>query len=89
MSLLQGLLKYRQPKRYAEIKRRKDNKLYLGYDYSKTLLKNSVSQHILRNEIVDTFISFIQDYYMNTVKQIRIMKNWKNITVEKDDKYIR
>tara|TARA_Y100000766_G_C18674506_1_gene491654 strand:+ start:81 stop:344 length:264 start_codon:yes stop_codon:yes gene_type:complete len=87
--MIQGLFKYKQPKRYAEIKRRKDSKMYLGYDYSKTLLKNAISQHILRNETMGIFVSFIQDYYMNTIKQIRIMKNWKNITVEKDDKYIR
>lgn len=87
--MIQGLFRYKRPKRYQEVKLRKDKKLYLGYDYSRTILKNSMSSHILRNPTVDTFVSFIQDYYMNTIRQIRIMKNWKNITVEKDDKYIR
>ena len=76
--MFEGLFRYKQDKRYAFVKRRKDDKLHLGYDYSRTLLKNAISQHILRNPTVDVFVSFIQDYYMNTVRQIRIMKNWKN-----------
>jgi hypothetical protein len=87
--MIEGLFRYKRPNRYKEVKTRKDKKLYLGYDYSRTILKNAVSSHILRNPVVNTFVSFIQDYYMNTIRQIRIMKNWKNITVEKDDKYIR
>ena len=87
--IVRGLKKYKTPKKYSVKKSRKDDKKYLGYDYSNTIIKNSVSSHILRNDTVNRFISFIQDYFMNTIKQIRIMKNWKNYTVEKDDKYIR
>jgi hypothetical protein len=89
MGLYDDLYKYKRENRYEYHKRRKDSKKYLGYDYERDLIKNKVSSHIFRNETISDFIDFIQDYYMNTIRQIRKMKNWKNYTVSKDDKNIR
>jgi hypothetical protein len=89
MGLYDDLYRYKREKRYDYQKSRKDNRLNLGYDYSDDLISNSVSKHIFRNETMRDFISFCTDYYMNTIKQIRKMKNWKNFTADKDDKNVR
>tara|TARA_B000000441_G_C21719541_1_gene338179 strand:- start:334 stop:603 length:270 start_codon:yes stop_codon:yes gene_type:complete len=89
MSLFKDLYKYKRIRKYDVKKEFRDERLYLGYDYSQNLIKNSISKHILRNETVKDFIEFCTDYYMNTIKQIRSMKNWKNFTVKKEDKNIR
>ena len=87
-SLLRNLRRYKTPKKYSVKKSRKDDKKYLGYDYSNTIIKNSVSSHILRNDTVNRFIGFIQDYFMNTIKQIRIMKNWKKKLGQKNFRWL-
>lgn len=89
MGLYDGLYRYKREKRYNYQKVRKDNRKNLGFDYSETLINMNVSKHIFRNETVRDFIDFCNDYYMNTIKQIRKMKNWKNYTVDKDSQNIR
>tara|TARA_B100000900_G_C20600006_1_gene725076 strand:- start:4498 stop:4767 length:270 start_codon:yes stop_codon:yes gene_type:complete len=89
MGLYDDLYRYKRENRYNYHKIRKDSRKYMGYDYSNDLIKSKISSHIFRNETMNTFIEFLQDYYMNTISQIRKMKNWKNYTVHKDDKNIR
>ena len=89
MGLYDDLYKYKREKLFDSRKSRKDSKKYLGYDYSRSLFTNNLSSHILRNQTMLDFIEFCTDYYYNTIKQIRVMKNWKNYTVKKDDKNIR
>ena len=89
MSLYNDLYRYKREKLYSIKKARKDSRKYLGYDYSSNLMQNSLSSHILRNQTISDFVEFLTDYYYNTIKQIRIMKNWKNYTIKKDDKNIR
>jgi hypothetical protein len=89
MGLYDDLFRYKGDKRYDYQKSRKDNRLNLGYDYSEDLIRNNISKHIFRNETIRDFIDFCTDYYMNTIRQIRKMKNWKNFTVDNDDKNVR
>ena len=89
MGLYNDLYKYKRDKIYNVRKNAIDSKKYLGYDYKNNLISNKVSRHIIRNKTMFDFIQFCTDYYYNTIKQIRIMKNWKNYTVKKEDKNIR
>tara|TARA_A100001037_G_C15153237_1_gene641155 strand:+ start:11895 stop:12164 length:270 start_codon:yes stop_codon:yes gene_type:complete len=89
MGLYSDLYRYKREKLYSAKKSRKDSRKYLGFDYSDNLLQNSLSSHILRNQTISDFVEFLTDYYYNTIKQIRVMKNWKNYTSKKDDKNIR
>lgn len=89
MSLYKDLFRYKRVKFYDSMKSIKDEKKYLGLDYENNLIQNFVSSHILRNQTVNEFLSFCTDYFYNTVKQVRIMKNWKNYTSKKYDKNIR
>lgn len=89
MGLYDDLYRYKREKRYNYQKVRKDNRLNLGYDYKDDLIRNNLSPHIFRNDTIRTFIGFCTDYYMNTILQIRKMKNWKNFTANKDDNNVR
>ena len=89
MGLYDDLYRYKREKIYDIKKSAKDNKKYLGYDYKNDLITNRVSRHIIRNQTILYFLQFCTDYYYNTIKQIRVMKNWKNYTANKDDKNIR
>jgi hypothetical protein len=88
-SLFKGLLGYKRKKLYDYAKSRKDNRLHLGYDYSEDLMRNTLSDHILRNSVMNDFTSLINDYVINLVSGIRRLKLYKNYTVKKDDTKIR
>jgi len=56
-----------------------------GYDYSETLMKNTLSSYMFRNERLNTFISNhlnpIMVFFINRVKYLRI---YYNFAVPKD-----
>lgn len=89
MGLYDDLYRYKREKIYDARKTAKDNKKGLGYDYKNDMITNRISRHIIRNQTMLDFIQFCTDYFYNTIKQIRVMKNWKNYTSNKDDKNVR
>tara|TARA_B100001093_G_scaffold379307_1_gene364675 strand:+ start:13604 stop:13873 length:270 start_codon:yes stop_codon:yes gene_type:complete len=89
MGLYDDLYRYKREKIYDARKTAKDDKKGLGYNYKNDMITNRISRHIVRNQTMLDFIQFCTDYFYNTTKQIRIMKNWKNYTSSKDDKNIR
>lgn len=84
-SLFKNLLKYKLKNLYSSAKSRKDNRKNLGYDYSNSLMQRNLSSHILRNQTLVDFIGFVNDYLFNVIKSIKMMQQWKNYTVKKDD----
>jgi hypothetical protein len=89
MNLFQDLFKYKLVNLYDYKKTRKDNRLNLGYDYSERLINDNVSQHILRNDIVNTFVLFLNDYFYRIIRSIKSLQGYKNYTIKKDDTRIR
>jgi hypothetical protein len=89
MGLYDDLYRYKRVKLYSARKEAKNNKKYLGLDYKNTFIINFLSRHIWRNDRMYDFLGFCTDYFYNTIKQIRVMKNWKNYTSNKDDKSVR
>jgi hypothetical protein len=89
MNLFQDLFKYKLVKLYDYKKTRKDNRLNLGYNYSERLINDNISQHILRNDIINTFVLFLNDYLYGIVKSIKALQGYKNYTIKKDDTRIR
>lgn len=89
MGLYDDLYRYKRVKLYNVRKTAKDKKKHLGYDYKNDMITNRISGHIVRNQTMLDFVQFCTDYFYNTVKQIRVMRNWKNYTSHKDDKNIR
>jgi hypothetical protein len=89
MNLFQDLFKYRLVKLYDYKKSRKDNRLNLGHDYKDNLLNNSLSKHIQRNDLMRTFILFLNDYFYKVIGSIKNLQGYKNYTIKKDDTRIR
>jgi len=58
---------------------------YTGYDYTESLMKNSLSNYMFRNERLSTFINNhinrLMVFYLNRVKYLRIFFNY---AVDKD-----
>jgi hypothetical protein len=55
-----------------------------GRDYSKDLLKNSLSNHIQRKDLMRDFINFLQDIFVENVKTVTRLKLWKAFSMPKD-----
>lgn len=89
MNLFQDLFKYRLVKLYDYKKSRKDNRLNLGNNYKDNLLNNSLSPHIQRNDIIKTFLLFMNDYFYRVIGSIKNLHGYKNYTIKKDDTRIR
>lgn len=85
MGLFDGLYKYKNVKKYTLTKSINDRKLNQGRDYSKDLVSKGLSRHIQRNETLNTFISFIQDAFVENVKTVSKLQVWKAFSVNKDE----
>jgi len=89
MNLFQDLFKYKLVKLYDYKKTRKDKRLNLGYKYSDKLFNDNLSQHIQRNDIIYTFLVFLNDFFYRVIKSIKTLQGYKNYTIKKDDTNIR
>ncbi len=90
MSLYKDLLAYKRQSLYKAAKTRKDSRLNVGADYQEIgLFQRMISRHIQRNQTMNEFVSFLNDYLLNILKGNRFLRGYKNYTVKKDDKYIR
>ena len=61
----------------------------LGYDYKETLLKNSLSNRMFKNDILSAFIGKINTIMVEAVDSVKLIKTFFNYTVHKDDRKIR
>ena len=90
MSLYKDLLAYKRQSLYKAAKTRKDARLNVGADYQEIgLFQRMISRHIQRNQTMNEFVSFLNDYLLNILKGNRFLRGYKNYTVKNDDKYIR
>lgn len=84
MSIFDNLYKYKISKKYNLTKSMNDSRLNEGRDYSNDLLKNSLSNHIQRNNTLKTFLGFIQDLFVENVKSVTRLKIYKAFSMPKD-----
>jgi hypothetical protein len=47
-------------------------------------MRNSLSPHIYRNDVMRDFLDFINDYVYNKIQAVRKLRFFKNFTVDKD-----
>jgi hypothetical protein len=88
--MFDNLFLYKKIRIYDNAKSRKDDRLNIGYDYTnEPFLARMLSRHIIRNQTLNEFLIFIDDYIFNLLKGVKVLKSYKNYTVKKDDKYIR
>lgn len=58
-----------------------DTKDYL--DYEKVILDKTLSPHIFENDVMNTWLKSLQPLVATQFDQINVIKNWRNIMVDK------
>jgi hypothetical protein len=72
----------RQLKELNRLKHMHDsNKEYA--DYEKTILKNSLSSNIFKNDLMNSFLNKLQPLLSKLFDQMNIIKNFQNYMVDK------
>lgn len=59
-----------------------------GYDYSKTLIRNSLSDYLYGNETLAGFLDRLNDIMVHLVDCVKYIRNYYNYAVPKDYKKI-
>ena len=57
---------------------------YQGYDYSKTLIRKSLSKYLYANEKVAAFLDHLNDIMVNLVESVKYIRNYYNYAVPKN-----
>jgi hypothetical protein len=57
---------------------------YQGYDYSKTLIKNSLSKYLYANNKLAGFLDHLNDFMVNLVESVKYIRNYYNYAVPKN-----
>jgi hypothetical protein len=84
MGLFDGLFRYKRAKIYNLTKTMNDRRANEGRDFSKDLLVNSLSRHIQRKDLMQNFIGFIQDIFVENIKTVTRLKLFKAFSMPKD-----
>ena len=61
---------------------------YEGYDYSKTLLKKSLSPYFYKNPRVAGFLDHLNKFMVELVDNVKYIRNYLNYAVPKNYKKI-
>ena len=84
-----GVNKYRGYKSFLESNKYVGwNTYYNGYDYSKTLLRRSLSGYLYQNEKVAGFLDHLNKFVVEMVDNVKYIRNYFNYAVPKDYKKI-
>lgn len=57
---------------------------YQGYDYSKTLIRNSLSKYLYANPKLAVFLDHLNDLMLNLVESVKYIRNYYNYAVPKN-----
>jgi len=55
-----------------------------GLDYSKILIKKTSSNYIFRNQNLSDFLSYLNDIVFEYIESVKVLRVFRNYTVEKD-----
>jgi len=89
MSIFNKLFKSRRKRLYSIRETAFDDRKNLGNEYRSNILKNSISNHIWRNNQMNDFVNFIQEILADWVDSVNYLKIYKSYTMKKEDKKIR
>jgi hypothetical protein len=72
---------YDQSYKYGE------NRKNLGFDYREkdVLVKKTMMPRLFLNDNVKNFLSYVNDVMVNNIDSVKIIRNFFNYTVKKDD----
>jgi len=74
---------------FTNIYKRKDKVQHVGHDYSKTLLKDTLSEELYNSNIfLVGFLDHINDILVSLVDSVKHIKTTANIALDKNEKNI-
>lgn len=89
MNPFKDLFKVRRKKNYDARLTVMDDRKNLGNDYRGNVLKNSISNYILRNDVMNDFVMMVQHVIADLIDSVSSIKVYKSYTVKKNDKKVR
>jgi hypothetical protein len=87
-NLYTGLYKYKRKSLYKVARTYGENRKNVGYDYTDTVLKKTMSNHMFRNQTLIDFLGFVNDIWVKMIDSIKSYKIFKTYSVDKDYKNI-
>ena len=72
---------------FEKARRSQDNRKNLGFNYHEEniLLKKTMMPRMFLNENVTGFLTYINNVMVNNIDSVKIIRNFFNYTVKKDD----
>lgn len=69
---------------YRAVFKRHEARLHLGYDYTNTIMQNSLSNQMFGvSQVMDTFLTNINNVIFNCVEDVKQIKIFRNAAVDK------
>lgn len=85
MKGLNNLFKSRQIPLYSVRRNAVDSRKHESNKYRDNILKNSISEYIYRNPVMNDFIISVQHVIADLIETVGHLKNYKSFTTKKDD----
>ena len=74
---------------YKPIYKRKEIRLYRGFDYKDNIMKKTLSSQMFGvNDVFDKFIKSINDSIYQWVESVKMIKTYANPAIDKNDNTI-
>lgn len=88
-SVTDGLFINRRKSIYSATTEVRDNRQHLGHDFSKDILKKSISNMLLRNDHLYGFIELLEKVLVDFINSVTYLRIYKSFTVKKDYRKVR
>jgi hypothetical protein len=86
--LLKNLKKYKKTSLYRVARTRGEQRDNIGFDYTGSIMERTTSTHLRRNENINTFMTFLGDYFENLIRAVKWIQIHRVYTVDKHYEYI-
>ncbi len=86
--LYTGLYKYKRQSLYKVARTAGEDRKNLGFDYSDSIFRKTMSNHMFRNQTLVDFLGFSNDFWVKMVDSIKQYRIFKVYSVDKDYKHI-
>lgn len=86
--LYKNLYKYKRQSLYNIARTAGEDRKNLGFNYSDSIFRRTMSNHMFRNNTVVDFLGFANDFWVQMVDSIKQYRIFKVYSVDKDYKHI-
>jgi hypothetical protein len=87
-SIVENSFSYRKVSLYKLAKTRGEQRVNLTFDYRKDVISKTISKHLLRVPIIYYFTEYLNDYFVNLIDTVKVIRIFRVFSVDKDYEYI-